>query len=35
MRPPVHFSARPDPELRPAPLLGQHTEALRAEAGLA
>jgi crotonobetainyl-CoA:carnitine CoA-transferase CaiB-like acyl-CoA transferase len=35
MRPPVHFSARPDPGLRPAPLLGQHTEALRAEAGLA
>jgi crotonobetainyl-CoA:carnitine CoA-transferase CaiB-like acyl-CoA transferase len=34
MRPPVKFSARPDPQLRPAPLLGEHTEELRAEAGL-
>jgi crotonobetainyl-CoA:carnitine CoA-transferase CaiB-like acyl-CoA transferase len=34
MRPPVRFSARPDPEIRPAPLLGEHTEALRDEAGL-
>jgi len=34
MRPPVKFSARPDPYLRPAPLLGEHTEELRAEAGL-
>jgi crotonobetainyl-CoA:carnitine CoA-transferase CaiB-like acyl-CoA transferase len=34
MRPPVKFSARPDPELRPAPLLGEHTEALRVAAGL-
>jgi crotonobetainyl-CoA:carnitine CoA-transferase CaiB-like acyl-CoA transferase len=33
MRPPVKFSARPDGELRPAPLLGEHTEALRQEAG--
>jgi crotonobetainyl-CoA:carnitine CoA-transferase CaiB-like acyl-CoA transferase len=31
MRPPVRFSARPDPQLRPAPLLGEHTEALRAD----
>jgi crotonobetainyl-CoA:carnitine CoA-transferase CaiB-like acyl-CoA transferase len=35
MRPPVKFSARPDPAIRPAPLLGEHTEALRAEVGLA
>jgi len=31
MRPPVRFGARPNPEMRPAPLLGEHTEALRAE----
>jgi crotonobetainyl-CoA:carnitine CoA-transferase CaiB-like acyl-CoA transferase len=31
MRPPVCFGARPAAELRPAPLLGEHTEALRAE----
>jgi crotonobetainyl-CoA:carnitine CoA-transferase CaiB-like acyl-CoA transferase len=31
MRPPVRFSARPDPHIRPAPLVGEHTEALRAE----
>ncbi len=30
MRPPVRFSARPDPAVAPAPLLGEHTEALRA-----
>jgi crotonobetainyl-CoA:carnitine CoA-transferase CaiB-like acyl-CoA transferase len=35
MRPPVRFSARPGAPLRPAPLLGEHTQALRAEAGLA
>jgi crotonobetainyl-CoA:carnitine CoA-transferase CaiB-like acyl-CoA transferase len=34
MRPPVRFSARPDAPLRPAPLLGEHTEQLRAEAGI-
>jgi crotonobetainyl-CoA:carnitine CoA-transferase CaiB-like acyl-CoA transferase len=31
MRPPVRFGARPAGEIRPAPLLGEHTEALRAE----
>jgi crotonobetainyl-CoA:carnitine CoA-transferase CaiB-like acyl-CoA transferase len=31
MRPPVRFGARPAREIRPAPLLGEHTEALRAE----
>jgi crotonobetainyl-CoA:carnitine CoA-transferase CaiB-like acyl-CoA transferase len=31
MTPPVKFGARPDGELRPAPLLGEHTQALRQE----
>jgi crotonobetainyl-CoA:carnitine CoA-transferase CaiB-like acyl-CoA transferase len=29
MKPPIRFGARPDPTLRPAPLLGEHTEELR------
>ena len=33
MRPPVGFSARPEAPLRPAPLLGEHTDALRREYG--
>ncbi len=31
MRPPVRFGARPHAPLRPAPLLGEHTDALRQE----
>ena len=33
MRPPVRFGARPDAPLRPAPLLGEHNDALRREYG--
>lgn len=33
VRPPVTFSARPDPELSPAPLLGEHSEAMLGELG--
>jgi crotonobetainyl-CoA:carnitine CoA-transferase CaiB-like acyl-CoA transferase len=33
MRPPVRFGARPEAPLRPAPLLGEHNDALRAEYG--
>ena len=33
MRPPVRYGARPDTPLRPAPLLGEHTDAVRREHG--
>ncbi|PZQ22620.1 MAG: carnitine dehydratase [Sphingopyxis macrogoltabida] len=33
VRPPVNFSARPDPEIGPAPLLGEHSDALLRELG--
>jgi crotonobetainyl-CoA:carnitine CoA-transferase CaiB-like acyl-CoA transferase len=31
VRPPVRFSARPDPDIRPAPRLGEHSEAVLEE----
>ena len=31
MQPPVRFSARPDPDIRPAPLIGEHGEEIREE----
>jgi crotonobetainyl-CoA:carnitine CoA-transferase CaiB-like acyl-CoA transferase len=31
MRPPIRYSARPDPALRPAPQIGEHTDAIRKE----
>lgn len=34
LRPAVKFSARPDPELAPAPLLGQHNDEVAVELGL-
>ena len=34
VRPPVRFSARPDPEIADAPLLGQHNDEILAELGL-
>lgn len=33
VRPPVAFSARPDPDIGPAPLLGEHSDALLRELG--
>jgi crotonobetainyl-CoA:carnitine CoA-transferase CaiB-like acyl-CoA transferase len=33
VRPPVVFSARPDPSIGPAPLLGEHSDELARELG--
>jgi len=33
MRPPIHYGALPDPELRPAPRLGEHTDEIRTAYG--
>jgi crotonobetainyl-CoA:carnitine CoA-transferase CaiB-like acyl-CoA transferase len=35
MKPPIRFGARPDPVLRPAPRLGEHTDEIRQAFGSA